>query len=184
MESNRCPSIEIMFQLQKVLVLKMYFLVPPLRLEYADMLLVKKLPKAPKCNYITLEDRKMHLFKFKTVKSVKPQNWELKKHPELFKYINKLLKLRAKPQNKIKPCNRAYMLLNPSTGEKMARTGLTSYLNSIFDRKVSSTMLRRIYLSEHFKVKRGESVADRKSVLSIMGQKHLNMQDRYRKILN
>ena len=174
---------QIMFQLQKIIVLKLYYVVPPLRLEYADMVLTKALPKNRKWNYITTGDKKMHLFKFKTVKSVKPQEWPLKRHPEIFRYIKRLIQLRNQKSTKIKQENRLFLLLNPFTREKMTRTGLTTYLNSIFERNISSTMLRRIYLSEHFKVKRGESVADRKSVLSIMGQKHLSMQDRYRKII-
>ena len=148
------------------------------------MVLVKKLPAILRWNYITTSDKKMYLYKFKTVKSVNPQEWDLSCHPEILTCIKKLLRHRSYKRNNIDPEEGQFMLLNSRNCKKMSRVGLSLYLNKIFNRKVSSTMLRRIYLSENFPVTRGQSVADRKAVLPIMGQKHLEIQDCYRKIID
>ena len=180
---STCTLQENMYQLQKIILLTLFAFVPPLRLEYADLLIAKKLPNTRTWNYITSRDKKLHLYKFKTVKSVKPQTYDLRGVPNLFEYIAELIRLRRQEETQVALCFRRFLLLN-TLKEKMSRTSLTQYLNNIFEKNVSCTILRHVYLSERFPVTRGQSVADRHSVLAIMGHKTLDIQNRYIKIID
>ena len=174
---------ENMYQVQKLILLSLYAFVPPIRLDFADLLIVPKLPNIKTWNYISTRDKKLHLYKFKTVKSVKPQTYDLRGIPSLFEYIAELLRLRRHEDTQVELCYRRFLLLN-TLKQKMSRPSLTQYLNDIFNKKVSCTMLRHVYLSERFPVVKNESVADRIALLSIMGHKTLDIQNRYIKILD
>ena len=174
---------ENMYKVQKLILLSLYVFVPPIRLDFADLLIVPKLPNTKAWNYITTRDKKLHLYKFKTVKSVKPQTYDLSGIPSLFDYIAELLRLQRHEDTKVELCYRRFLLLN-TLKYKMSRPSLTQYLNEIFNKKVSCTMLRHVYLSERFPVVKNESVADRIALLSIMGHKTLDIQNRYIKIMD
>ena len=76
---------------------------------------------------------------YKTSKTYGQQKIELPSH------INKMIK------KYIKHIDNDYLFFNPKTGNKFTSPNITIMINSIFGKKVSTNLLRHMYLSEKYK---------------------------------
>ncbi len=137
--------------LQKYLVLSLYTLHSPRRLEYADTKVIsyrefQKLPEEDKDNniYLVVVSRNKKFFSFgkNAVKSETPDNLKI----NLDKGLNSVLNLWLNVTN-----NTNDYLLKDSRGNKMTKNGLSKFLSKIFSpKKISASMLRKIFLSNQF----------------------------------
>ena len=132
---------------QQYLVLNLYYLIPPLRNDFARVEVFKKFDKKFNGNSINLDKKTLILKEYKTAKTYGEKVIDLPE--ELIKIIKKWIKIREKIHPQLK--NRRELLFNLKL-TAMNGINLTIYLNKIFGRKVSSTMLRKSYLSERFPV--------------------------------
>lgn len=130
---------------QRFLVLSLYVLNPPRRnKDYALMKVVSvyndKLSK--EFNYLDLKNKK---FVFNNYKTAKKYNEQMVGVPEdLMVIINGYLK-------KYKVKTNEYLLMNLKTGEPLLRNNdMTLFLNRIFKKKVGSSMLRKLYLTDKY----------------------------------
>lgn len=133
---------------QMYLVLNLYSMIPPIRNDFANLELVDSLDfvYSDKINYINLKTKELILTNYKTVKS-----YGIKKLPlpdELIDLIEKYIKVRNLYLGETKA-----LLVNTTNLEPMKTNGLTKYLNKIFSpKKVSTTLLRKSYLSQKYPV--------------------------------
>ena len=117
---------------------------PPLRLDYAPMFVkyISEYEKDNKNNLLVIKPNTMffHIGKYKNVRSygtkIIPVSPPLKKIIDIYLKYNKT----------------GFLLINANK-TPMNANGLTKYLNKVFedtDKKISATMLRHIFLSEHY----------------------------------
>lgn len=142
---------------------------PPIRNEYGDMTVVYEkdgIHSTDKTrNYLVITGRNKKYFMLNDYKTVKTHGAKLfKVGPKLNKIINQFIKFHpidtdTKPESP---------LLFNTQGGALSRNGLTKYLqNKVFtknDKKISSTMLRHIYISEKIEgplLKVKEDLADK-----------------------
>ncbi len=143
--------------IQRHLVLSLYTMLPPQRNDYACMQIVRTSGQAvpPKGNYLDIPNKKFYIREFKSAKYREKQkelypeynpdnpNIVLDIPPPLLKTVEDWLLINQGP----------YFLINVKSGTPMSKNGLTQYLNKIFaPRKISTSMLRKIYLSYKFPV--------------------------------
>ncbi len=137
--------------IQKYLVISLYSLHAPRRLEYADTKVVSKsefddLPEKEKDNNIYLvnvsRNKKFFSFGKNVVKSETPDNVRI----NVDRSLNSVLNLWSN-------FNRNNYLLQDSRGEKMSKNQLSKYLNKVFKptgKKISASMLRKIKITNEF----------------------------------
>jgi len=159
---------------QQYLVLNLYFLIPPLRNDFARVEVFKKFDKEFNGNSINLNTKQLILNDYKTSKTYGEKVIDLPK--ELIDIIKKWMKIREKIHPVLK--GRRELLFNLKL-TSMNGINLTIYLNKIFGRKVSSTMLRKSYLSERFPVI--ESTDDLNQLAGSMCHSVSMQQSTYRK---
>ena len=187
---------------QQYLILNLYGpMLPPLRNDYAfirvtDSDTLDCLDK--NFNYINVKLSKMVLNEYKTSKhygckvidipeelleiiktfeSIKATNIPLVKVVTLSQSTNQVVK---KGEN-IPPHN--YLLVNPTDFTPMTNNGLTKYINKIFKpKKVSTTILRKIYLSNKYPVIHSTREIEKDSY--IMGHDPMTARKVYSKFLN
>jgi hypothetical protein len=132
---------------QKHLVISLYTLLPPLRNDYSGTRVFVEIPETEiKENYIILKDKQFILKNYKTVKHYGVKIIDLPK--KLISIIRKYEWFKSK----FKP-NHDYLLINTTDLQPMSRNNLTKCLNKIFyPKNVSSTVLRKVYLSNKYPV--------------------------------
>lgn len=141
---------------QQKLILHLYTLLPPLRNDYAVVKVINDLNFENdediidrKYNYINLHTNRLLLCKYKTDKFYGIKKIDLP--PILVSSIKKWEKTKVSFYGDRLTHN--FLLLNTTTVTPMKYNTLTKYLNKIFyPKKVSSTLLRKIYLSEKYPV--------------------------------
>lgn len=138
---------------QQYLVLNLYTLIPPLRNDYVLVKVMKEINCIDEldktCNYINLNTNELLLCQYKTSKF-----YGIKTIPlplELIAIILDWEKIKTEfYDSKLK---HGYLLLNTTNAQNMKHNTLTKYINKIFyPKKISSTLLRKIYLSEKYPV--------------------------------
>lgn len=126
-------------KLQLYVLLSLYTKIPPRRsLDYTDMK-IRNINKATD-NYISFGAKPYLVFNtYKNAKRLGAQKVDIPKELStiLKKYINKL------------PHDQEYLLVN-SVGKPVIQTFVTKILNSFFGKKISSSLLRHIYLTHEF----------------------------------
>ncbi len=137
--------------LQQYLVLSLYTLHAPRRLEYADTKVIsfrefKKLSDKDLDNniYLVVVSRNKKFFSFgkNAVKSETADNLKI----PLDRGLNSVVNLWLNVTN-----NTDDYLLKDSRGNKMTKNGLSKFLSKIFKpKKISASMLRKIFLSNQF----------------------------------
>lgn len=165
--------------LQKYLVASLYLINAPRRNSYANMKIIKnkdynKLSEKDKenNNYLVIVSRNKKFFSlgdYKTRKTYGVQEIEVKK--ELNTVLNLWLKFNTSE----------YLLLN-SRGQKMTTNGLTKFLQKTFaptGKKISSTMIRHIHLSEKFTPEEQETYKKMKKEATDMGHSIKEQQEVY-----
>lgn len=173
--------------IQQHLVLNLYTQLPPIRNDYAnvkviyednlnDMNLNNKL-----YNYIDLTNNLLLLTNYKTDKCYGIKQIKL---PEtLISIISEWMYIRKKLIDKINKNDTFYspfLLLNIMSFSPMTKNGLTKYINKIFKpKKISTTLFRKIYLSEKYPVVHTNNEMVKDSY--IMGHSVKTQQSIYRK---
>lgn len=152
-------SLHVIDHMQQHLVLNLYTKLPPMRNDWANMIVIssedddahmknciaKKLLDSS-CNYINIKTNKVYMCNYKTMKTYGMKCLDLDES------ICSLIKnfVNAKKKNGYEGNK---LLINVSNGSPMTKNGLTKYLNKIFKpKKVSTTLLRKVYLSERYPV--------------------------------
>lgn len=152
---------------QQHLLLTLYTEIPPLRNDYA-MMKVYHSKEVKDENCINLKKQKIILNDYKTAKTYGEKQIDI---PTI---VIPLIKRWIDITENI------YLLINIRDKNPMKKNGLTKYLNKIFKpKKVSTTLLRKLYLSEKYPV-----VHDRKDMKKdayVMGHSLSTQQTIYRK---
>lgn len=144
---------------QKYLVLKLYTLLPPLRNDYASMKVIseedsEELLDLLKCsdeskstNYIVIPLKQIFLCTYKTKKF-----YGIKKIDIPDELLDLIIEWENVKKNYTDIVSEN-LLINPRSKTDMGTNSLTKYLNRIFyPKKVSTTLLRKAYLSEKYPV--------------------------------
>lgn len=160
-ESSSYPRLYVDIY-QKYLVLNLYTLLPPLRNDYANVKIIKDCKdfgEKEDCvdtafNYINMCSKKLLLCTYKTKKFYGIKKIDIPDN--LFEIIECWENIKTNFLDS-KECfsdkNEDFLLINTTNCEKMKTNSLTKYINRIFSpKKVSTTMLRKIYLSEKYPV--------------------------------
>lgn len=130
------------------------FIAPRRSLDWCEMK-IKNVDKA-KDNYI--EKNEFFFNQYKTSKFYSTQKVEIPK--ALKTILNKYIKL-----------NPNEYLLADNTGKKLSNVRLTQKLNALFDSKISTSMLRHIYLTE--RLKNAPAIKELQNIASEMGNSPL-----------
>jgi len=132
--------------LLKYVILSLYTLIPPRRnLDYMEMVVnTNKKDLDKEFNHFVIKDKLFIFNKYKTSKSY--SNQEIEVPNELYEILINYLKYHPDKTTKInKP------LLVDYNGKRLNQiNSITRILNSIFKKKVGSSMLRKIYISHKF----------------------------------
>lgn len=149
--SNELKRNSDLSLIQKYLVLSLYTLHPPRRLEYADTKIISKkdyddLSEKDKDDNIYLvnasRNKKFFSFGKNVVKSETKDNIKIPVEKSLNSVLNLWLNF-----------NKTDNLLLSSSGGKLTKNGLSKLLNRIFShtgKKISASMLRKIKISNEF----------------------------------
>jgi integrase len=162
--------------LLQYLVLSLYTDVQPRRnQDYLDMYIVKKwsdkLPQDK--NYLDLTNKKFVYHKYKTAKKYGTQTLDI---PEtLMEAVNKFLKYH--PLWKGRKVAPVKLLVCADGTPLVAVNAITRILNRIFGKKVGSSMLRHIYISDKY----GDLIEEQKEDAEAMGHSVALQRDYYKK---
>jgi len=161
--------------LLSLMVLSLYIFNSPRRnKDYADMKIIRPYKDEIDHNYLDYDNRKFIFNIYKTAKTEGKK--ELPINDELYDIINLYLKFHPllKGKKLSKKVNLPFLVYYDGT-EFCADNCITRVLNNIFKpKKVSSSLLRHIYLTHEF----GDEVQKMKQVASDMGHS-TNMQKEY-----
>lgn len=155
----KASSRKLIDKCQQHLVLNLYYLLPPLRNDYAVVKVVDdpdfecddnstdKIDKS--FNYINLSTKKLLLCKYKT-----DRYYGIKKIDIPDNLMNIIINWEfVKKQHYNERLQHQFLLLNTTNLTPMKHNTLTKYINKIFfPKKVSTTLFRKIYLSEKYPV--------------------------------
>lgn len=140
-------------------ILSLYTLLPPRRnADYQYMIVVKdgKIPDE-KLNYYDMKNKKLIFRKYKTSKKFGEQEIDLKDNQPLLDILELYLKHHPLNKGRIK----MFPLLVKSDGTPLRNVNdITHRLNKIFGKKISSSMLRHIYLTDKY----GDEAKERKKL--------------------
>lgn len=139
---------EMFINYQKYLVLNLYHLIPPVRNDFigCEVYETEVLFSDNMKNYIYTSNKKFVLNRYKTKKTY--GKIEIDLPDELVEIVKAWMVIRKKlfPRLSTKE-----LLLNKNF-QPMSQVNLTQFLNRIFQRKVSTTILRKSYISEKYPV--------------------------------
>lgn len=126
---------------QNYLILSLYVLNPPRRLEYIDMKLNhipnKEEEKKGNIDYNYIKARKFYFCKYKTSQKYGEQVVNI--NPRLYTIIRKWKMMNPRQE----------WLLSSYDGKKLTAPQITQRLNKIFGKKISVNMLRHIFITEN-----------------------------------
>jgi len=127
--------------LKKYLVVALYTLQPPVRLNYANMEIINSAKDIkPKQNYLLIKGRNKKTLVFQEYKTAKTNGRVDKVVP---KELNSILNFYLK-------YNKSKHLLNDSKGEPIGANALGKFISKAFDftgKKVTLNLLRHVYIS-------------------------------------
>lgn len=147
---------------QMYLVLNLYTMIPPVRNDFANMKVLSSARpvdcKDPDFNYIDTENCKLVMCDYKTSGTYGLKSLDLPKDlVDLVKKYEKIKKMYLGPTTGL--------LVNTTNLQPMKKNSLTKYLNKIFSpKKVSTTILRKVYLSEKYPVTHSMRERERDSI--------------------
>lgn len=149
--------------LLQFIVISLYTDIPPRRnQDFLDMYIVKKLPQNAENNrnYYDVASGRFIFNKYKTAKTYGQQIIEVPK--ELKEALDILIKFHPLSKNKSKEIK---MLAKYDGSEFVSVNSITRILNKIFNKKVGSSMLRHVYLSDKY----GDVIQDQERDAAMMG---------------
>lgn len=150
---------------QQYLVLSLYTLLPPLRNDWAMVKVTTNEDTNTNFNYINTDKKKIVLNRYKTqgVYGTKVISIPKKLNDVIIQWENAKKKYFT-------TLDHDFLLLSTTTRKPMTSNTLTKYINKIFyPKKVSSTMLRKIYLSDKYPVVPEKEYYQRKKDSYVMG---------------
>ena len=160
---------------QMYLVGLLYTELPPVRLDYSNMLLItekdyKKLKEKDK-NYLVLVSRNKKYFSLGSYKTEEKYGVHIIQIPPVINTtINKFLQHNTS----------GFFLVNTQRNV-LSDNALTKLLNRVFaptGKKISSTMIRHIYLSEKYDARNGEMEKDSKALMhSVATQQNIYVKN-------
>jgi hypothetical protein len=151
---------------QMYLVGLLYTELPPVRLDYSNMYVIyekdyKKLKEKDK-NYLVLVSRNKKYFSLGSYKTEDKYGVHIIEIPSI---INTVI-------NKFLQHNDSGYFLTNTQRNVLSDNALTKFLNKVFaatGKKISSTMIRHMYLSEKYDARNGEMEADSKAMMHSVG---------------
>jgi integrase len=144
-------DIKLFTDYQKYLVINLYYLIPPVRNDFIgcevhDISIQDQRQQQDK-NYIFLDTKKFILNRYKTKKTYGVVALDLPQ--ELVDIIKEWFRIREFLFPRVSGVKE---LLLTTLMTPMGQVNLTQFLNRIFQKKVSTTMLRKSYISEKYPV--------------------------------
>lgn len=139
-------------------ILCLYTMIPPRRnLDYQNLYVVKKWNDKMDAdkNYYDLSTQKLIFNKYKTSKAHGTQEIDINDVNDLRAALTHYINFHP---DKKKPEFR--LLVNMDGSPLTSINSITRILNKVFDKKVGSTMLRHVYLSDKYKLDMGEMKKD------------------------
>lgn len=167
--------------IQQYLVLYLYSgkAFPVLRNDFAEMKIVNETDAMDKDkNYFVIKNRGVPIFRLNEYKTAKYQGEKdiPVKDMDLRKLINKWAKINGT----------GYLLINTSNNSPMKANGISKYLNKIFkkhfNKNVSTSLLRSIYVSHRYNGDKQLSTKDKKELANEMGHTKQTAETIYNKI--
>ena len=159
--------------LLQFMLLSLYVLLPPRRNEYMKMMITKTAPDNKDTNYLDLDNNCFNFNVFKTSK--KDGSLTIEIPAELREIINIYLKFHPLIKGKITKKFQAVPFLVYYDGSPFTQNNsITRLLNKTLGKKVSSSMLRHIYLSGKY----GDTTDEQKKDAEMMSQS-VGMQKDY-----
>jgi|LakMenE01Jun11ns_1017448.scaffolds.fasta_scaffold9936360_2 hypothetical protein len=149
-------------KLLKLVILSLYYYIAPRRnADYLNMVMkTNKKNIEPDKNYIILDNDPEFVFNnYKTSKRYGSQSFTIPE--ELLQNINMYLKYYPIEGKKN---DRFFLVYHDGTPLNNSNNSITRILNNIFDKKVGSSMLRHIYLSNKYKDLTNEQIKDAKAM--------------------
>ena len=145
-------------KIQRAFVLSLYTLLPPVRLDFADLEFISpadfdKAEDKTEKNYLVMArgGYKIYWNHFKTAKHMGEVVVLIKKYSPL---LQRLMVTHIKYLKKHWPNNRNLLLTTNLSGERLTRNALTRFLQRLFKqyfrKNISSTALRRTFLSHKY----------------------------------
>jgi len=166
-------TIEQRKKLLDYFVLSLYTDIPPRRnQDYQVMYVVKKWDKSlpDDRNYLSLEDHKMIFNKYKTAKTYGQHEISFADNEDFKKALGLYLRYHPLHSNRMGK-KTMFPLLVKSDGTPFSSiNGITRLLHSIFKKKVGSSMLRHIYLTNKYGDKLGEMEKDSRDMAHSISQ--------------
>lgn len=144
---NSLSKIEAVRLFQQYFLMCLLTIIPPQRGEVYFNCYTKKTPNA---NYVDLQESILHIRESKTKRSYGDR---------MIRLPPKLVSLIKQWQN-ITNCKNNLLICNIS-GTKLSTQAYTNMLNVIFGKKVSTDMLRKIYVSHIYEQIKNKSEADK-----------------------
>ena len=148
-----------------LLLVSLYTYIPPRRnMDYAHMYVVKKEPEDNTKNYLVLGAKKLVYNTYKSSKHYGRQELDI---PDDLMTIIKMFLKRHPNMKRIgtKSNPEARLLMKQDNTPVDAKNGITRLLNSAFGKKIGSTALRHIYLSDKY----ADDLKEREKVATDMG---------------
>lgn len=168
----------VKFDLWKTyLILNLYYLIQPLRNDYVGCMVVETLPLFVdnSKNYIIYSQKKLLLNRYKTQKHY--GNKEIDLPDTLIQIVKNYMDVRVKLYPELTNNNE---LLLTKYLKPMNQVNLTQYLNKIFKKNISSTMLRKSYISAKYDF--DHSINQMEKDANVMGHSVGVQQSTYRKL--
>lgn len=135
--------------LLKYLILSLYVKVPPRRnSDYQSMNIIKTKSEDDSKNYLVLDSNDFIFNKYKTVKKFGTQTQKIPE--ELMEIINLYLKYHPKIKGKVNKTTNEPFLVYYDGKPLDSVNSITRILNSIFNKKLGSSLLRHIYLTNKY----------------------------------
>jgi hypothetical protein len=142
-KNKRKISPEIYDRLLDLVILGLYTLMPPRR--NIDYILMKIIPEDnTEFNYLDLKNKQFILNNYKTAGTYKTQKIDI--NPELFEIIKKYVNFRPDKSN---TSNTSFLVKYDGTPFTESNQ-MSKRLNDIFGKKISSSMLRKMYLTDKY----------------------------------
>jgi hypothetical protein len=162
-------------KLLDLVILSLYTLQPPRRnIDYMKMFIVKKYDKdanGETDNFLDLFNKQFIYNNYKTAGTYKTQKVNI--NDDLFNIIKTFLKYKNQPLIKVEPKT---PFLTDYEGEPFIQiNSLTRKLNAIFNQKIGSSMLRKLYLTDKYK----DVINDLKQDATDMGTSSETIQNNY-----
>ena len=141
-ENPKKMDIDLFYKIQNIIILSLYIYEEPRRSEYIDV--KYKNYDIKKDNFFDVKKKIIVLNNYKTSKTKNDFIIDLSKNKTLYNILINFIKLKE-----INLFNSDYLFIS-NIDTKLDESQLAKRLNSVFDKKISTSMIRKIYLSHMY----------------------------------